>query len=162
DGPINAVALGADGGLVAAAAKTAVHVWNTADGTAAFTIARAADAVALAPGGARLATGGADGTVQGWRRNREKLCGPRSGRSAVLWVAFGSHDVLVVPTAHWLHSFSVGSRGLEPLHSWPAPGSLSAPRGLAMLGAEQVRVEGFDARGELRRSDIDLAVPRGN
>ena len=161
DGPISAVALGADGGLVAAAAKTAVHVWSVADGTAALAIPYAAEAVALAPGGELLATGGADGTVQLWRRNGDALGASLAVPSAVRWVGFGSDRVLLAATDHWLHSFSVGARGLEPLHAWPAPGSLSAARGLAPLGEERVRVEDFDARGDLRRSEIDLAVPRG-
>jgi hypothetical protein len=56
----------------------------------------------------------------------------------------------------------VAPDGLEPLHAWPASGSRSAARGFAALGAERVRAEGFDARGELRRSEVDLAAPRGS
>jgi hypothetical protein len=80
--------------------------------------------------------------------------------SAVRWVGFGSDGLLLAATDHWLHSFSVGPRGLELLHTWPAPGSVAAARGLAALGGERVRIAGFDARGELRRTDIDLASPR--
>ena len=87
--------------------------------------------------------------------------GSLSVPSAVRWIGFGSDGVLVVATDRWLHSFGVGARGLEPLHAWPAPGSLAAARGFAALGAERVRVEAFDARGELRRSEIDLAAGRG-
>jgi WD40 repeat protein len=158
DGPINAVAFGAD--RVAAAARSGVHVWSIADGTMTSTIRSTADAVALAPGGELSATGGADGTVQVWRRNGNALRGSLSVPSGVRWIGFGSDGVLVVATDHWLHSFSVGARGIEPLHAWPAPGSLSAARGFATLGAERVRVEDFDARGELRRSEIDLAAPQ--
>jgi hypothetical protein len=161
DGSISAVAFGADGGLVAAAAKTAVHVWSVADGTAAFSIAGVADAVALAPIGELLATGGADGAVRVWRRNGDAVGGSVSVPSAVRWIGFGSDGVLLVATDHWLHSFSVDDRGLVPLHTWPVPGSLSAARAFAALGAERVSVEGFDARGDLRRSEIDLADPRG-
>jgi hypothetical protein len=160
DGPINAVAFGAGGELVAAAARTAVHVWTVADGAAAFAIPVAAEAVTIAPGGERLATGAADGTVQVWRRDGEAL-GSLSLPSAVRWVGFGSDGVLVAATDHWLHSFSVEAQGLEPLHAWPAPGSLSAARGFAALGAERVRIESFDARGALRAGEIDLAAPRG-
>jgi WD40 repeat protein len=159
DGPINAVAFGA--GLVAAAAKTAVHVWSVADGTAAFSIPIAAEAVAIAPGGELIATGGAGGTVQVWRRNGGPLGASLSVPSAVHWLGFGSDGVLLAATDRWLHSFRVGSGGLEVLHAWPAPGSLSAARGYAALGAERARVESFNARGELRRSEIDLAVPSG-
>ena len=158
DGAVTAVALGADGRLVAAAAKSAVHVWNAADGAVAFTIPRAAEAVALAPGGELLATGGADGAVQVWRRSGEALGGTLTLPSAVRWIGFASDERLVAATDHWLHSFSVGPRGLEALHAWPAPGSLSAARGFAALGGERVRIEAFDARGELRRSEIDLAA----
>jgi hypothetical protein len=76
----------------------------------------------------------------------------------VRWIGFASDEVLIAATDHWLHSFSVGPRGLEALHTWPAPGSLSAARGFAALGAERVRIEAFDARGDLRRSEIDLAA----
>ena len=160
DGAVAAVALGADGRLVAAAAGSAVHVWSAADGAVAFTIPRAAEAGALAPGGELLATGGADGAVQLWRRSGETLGGALTVPSAVRWIGFASDEVLIVATDHWLHSFSVGPRGLEPLHAWPAPGSLSAARGFAALGAERVRIEAFDARGELRRNEIDLAAAR--
>jgi hypothetical protein len=161
DGPISAVAVSADGRLVAAAAKTAVHVWNAADGTTAFAIPFTAGAIALAPGGELLAAGSVEGKVQLWRRNGDALGGSISVPSAVRWIGFGSDGVLIVATDHWLHSFSVGSQGLEPQHSWPAPGSLSAARGFAALGAERVRVLRFDARGDLRRSDIDLAAKGG-
>ena len=158
DGAVTAVALGADGRLVAAAARSAMRVWDTADGAVAFTIPRAAEAVALAPGGELLASGGADGAVQVWRRSGEALGGTLTVPSAVRWIGFASDEVLIAATDHWLHSFSVGPRGLEALHTWPAPGSLSAARGFAALGAERVRIEAFDARGDLRRSEIDLAA----
>src|SRR3954462_12410933 len=106
------------GRLVAGAASLAVHVWNAADGTVAFTIRRAANAVALAPGGALLATGGADGAAEVWRRSGEPLGGPLAVPSAVRWIGFASDDVLIAATDRWLHSFSVGPRGLEPLHAW--------------------------------------------
>jgi subtilisin-like proprotein convertase family protein/WD40 repeat protein len=160
DGAVMAVALGADGSIVAAAAKSAVHVWNAADGSVALTIPRAADALALAPGGGLLATGGADGAVQVWQRSGEALGGALTLPSAVRWIGFASDELLIAATDHWLHSFSVGPRGLEPLHAWPAPGSLSAARAFATLGAERVRVEAFDARGDLHRSEIDLAAAR--
>ena len=157
DGVVTAVALGADGRLVAAAAGSAVHVWD-AEGAVAFTIPRAAGAVALAPGGGLLATGGSDGAVQVWRRNGEAVGGTLTIPSAVRWIGFASDEVLIAATDHWLHSYSVGSGGIEPLHAWPAPGSLSAARGFAALGAERVRIEAFDGRGELRHSEIDLAA----
>jgi WD40 repeat protein/subtilisin-like proprotein convertase family protein len=160
DGPVAAVALGADGRLVAAATKSSVHVWNAADGTVVLTIPRAAETVALAPGGELLATGGGDGAVQVWRRG-EAIGGARTLPSPVRWVGFGSDEVLLVATDRWLHSFSVAAHGLEPLHAWPAPGSPSAARGFAALGAERMRIEGFDSRGDLRRSEIDLAGAHG-
>jgi subtilisin-like proprotein convertase family protein/WD40 repeat protein len=161
DGPVAAVALGADGRLVAAATKSTVHVWNAADGTVALTIARGADAVALAPGGELVATGGADGAVQVWRRGGEALSAARILPSAVRWIGFGADDLLLVATDRWLHSFGVHAQGLQPLHVWPAPGMPAAARGFAALGAERVRIEGFDARGELKRSEIDLAAASG-
>jgi WD40 repeat protein len=160
DGPINAVAFSAGNALAAAAARTSVHVWNSADGAVAFSIPTSAEAVALSPDGELIATGGADGTVRVWRRNGDALGGSLSVPTGVRWIGFGSDGVLVVATDHWFHSFSLGAAGLDPLHAWPAPGSRSAARALAALGAERVRAEGFDARGELRRSEVDLAAPK--
>jgi len=113
--------------------------------------------VAFAPGGEYVAAGGADGTVQVWRRG-EALGAARVLPSAVRWVGFGSDGVLLAATDRWLHSFAVGPAGLSPLHSRPVPGSPAVARALATAGEEAVRVLGFDGRGALRRADVDLAT----
>src|SRR4029079_18971218 len=114
-----AVPAGAAGRVVGAAGGSAVHVWD-ADGAVAFTIPRAADAVALAPGGGLLASGGGDGAVQVWRRTGEAVGGTLTLPSAVRWIGFASDEVLIAATDHWLHSYSVGAGGIETLAPWPA------------------------------------------
>jgi hypothetical protein len=97
--------------------------------------------------------------VQVWRRGGQALGASRTVPSAVRWLGFGSDGVLLAATDHWLHSFAVGPGELAPLHSRPAEGSAAAARAFAAAGDERVRILGFDARGTLRRSDVDLAAP---
>jgi WD40 repeat protein len=162
DAPIVAVALSRDGRFVAGATRSSVRAWSVADGTVALDVAFGAhgalESVAFAPGGEYVAAGAADGAVQVWRRGGEALGAARVLPSAVRWVGFGSDGVLLAATDRWLHSFMIGPDGLEPLHSRPAPGSAAAARAFSAAGDERVRVLGFDARGVLRRSEVDLAA----
>jgi WD40 domain-containing protein len=114
--------------------------------------------VALAPDGAYVAAGAGDGGLQVWRRDGAPLGAARALPSAVRWVGFGADGVLLAATDRWLHSFAVAPNGLEPLHSRLAPGSPAAARAFAATGDERVRALGFDARGVLRRADVDLAA----
>jgi hypothetical protein len=163
EAPIVAVALSPDGRFVAGVTRSSIRIWSAADGTVALDIALAAHGAltsfAFAPGGDYVAAGTADGTVQIWRRGGQARGAARRLPSAVRWLGFGSDGVLLAATDRWLHTFAVGPAGLEPLHSRPAPGSAAGARAFAAAGEERVRVLGFDARGVLRRADVDLAAP---
>ncbi len=89
-----------------------------------------------------LATGGADGAVQVWRRSGEALGGTLTVPSAVRWIGFGSDEVLIAATDHWLHSFSVG-------RSRPRAAARVARAGLAFGGA---RIRGARCRTSADRS----------
>ena len=161
--PIVAVALSPDGRLVAGVTSSSIRVWSVADGAIGLDLALPAHGAltsfAFAPGDEYVAAGTADGTVQVWRRGGQTLGASRTLPSAVRWLGFGSDGVLLAATDHWLHSFAVGPGELAPLHSRPAEGSAAAARAFAAAGDERVRILGFDARGTLRRSDVDLAAP---
>jgi WD40 repeat protein len=163
DAPIAALALSADGHFVAGAARSSLRVWNAADGTVALDVPfmghGAVASIAFAPGGEYLAAGAGDGALQVWRRDGAPLGAARALPSAVRWVGFGSDGVLLAATDRWLHSFAVAATGVEPLRSRPAPGSAAAARAFAASGDERVRALGFDARGVLRRRDVDVATP---
>ncbi len=142
--------------------KRRCTVGAAADGTAAFVIPCVAEAVAIAPGG----------ELRRDRRRGRHGAGLAAQRRCARRLAFRAEcralDRVRLRWSAGRRRPTVGSTvsasalgGLEPLHAWPAPGSPSAARGFAALGAERVRVEGFDSRGELRRSEIDLATPSG-
>lgn len=162
DAPVAALALSSDGRFVAGAARSSLRVWNAADGTVALDVPFAGHgavaSIALAPSGEYVAAGAADGAVQVWRRDGTPVGVARALPSAVRWVGFGADGVLLAATDRWLHSFAIAPAGLEPLHSRPAPSSPVAARAFAATGDERVRALGFDARGVLRRVDLDLAT----
>jgi WD40 repeat protein/subtilisin-like proprotein convertase family protein len=117
--------------------------------------------VALSPDAAMVATGDASGRVQLWRADSLAPV----GRAATLmqplrWVAFSPDGgMLLAATAHWLHGFTVAADGLAIRRSKLAPLRFAPGSPLAAIGGERVRIIGFDDRGALRSTSLDLAMP---
>jgi WD40 repeat protein len=116
--------------------------------------------VAYAPGRAYLATANEQGTVQLRTVSGETIGATHTLPSAVRWIGFGADEWLFAATDRWLHAYATSPAGVELVRSRPISLSSSASRAYAALGAERALVAGFDARGSLRRVEVDLSETR--
>jgi WD40 repeat protein len=113
--------------------------------------------VAYAPGGAYLATASEQGNVQLRTAGGEAIGAPHTLPSAVRWIGFGSDELLFAATDRWLHAFATSPAGVELVRSRPLSLSPSASRAYVAFGPELALVAGFDARGSLRRVEVNLS-----
>jgi hypothetical protein len=161
--PVSAVAFAPDGGRIAIGARSGALVIAPVVGSlqpASTDLDSAILSIAFARSGEYLAVGDAAGYVHLLRAADGSAAGaaatlPQPAR-AIRFNVDGS--VLFAATDYWLHSFAVAESGLTPLHSRLAPRRFAPGVAIAPAAGEQLRVAGYDGRGELGVTALDLAV----